>query len=542
MGFSFTHQALDVFFGQTGRGLDLDGLFLAGAHILGGHVDDTVGVDIEGHFDLRHATGCRRDTGQVEAGHGHVVGRHGTFALQHVDGHGGLVVSGRGEHVALAGGDGGVAVDQLGEHAAHGLDTQGQGRHVQQQHVLHVTGQDAALDGGAHGHHFVGVHGTVGILAEELAHLLLHQGHTGHAAHQDDFVDLVGGKTGVGQSLLAGSDGAVHQVADQGFQLGAGELDHQVLGTGLVGGDEGQVHFRFHGGGQVLLGLFSGFFQALQGHAVLGQVDAVFLLEFFHQVVDDALVEVFAAQEGVTVGGEHFHHVVAHFQDGDIEGAAAQVEHGDLFVGLLVETVGQGGGRGFVDDTLHFQTGDAAGVLGGLTLGVVEVGGHGDDGFGHGFAQVSFGVGLQLGQDHGRNFRSGVGAAVHFHTGVAVGGGGDGVGGMFLPAVHFRRSVLAAHQTLDGEDGALGVGHGLTFGDLANQAFLIGESNHGGSGAAALRIGDALGVLAFHDVDTGVGGPKVDADDFGHMWILLGEIKTVSVNALAASLSLASSK
>ena len=188
VGFSFTHQALDVFFGQTGRGLDLDGLFLAGAHILGGHVDDTVGVDIEGHFDLRHATGCRRDTGQVEAGHGHVVGRHGTFALQHVDGHGGLVVSGRGEHVALAGGDGGVAVDQLGEHAAHGLDTQGQGRHVQQQHVLHVTGQDAALDGGAHGHHFVGVHGTVGILAEELAHLLLHQGHTGHAADQDDFV------------------------------------------------------------------------------------------------------------------------------------------------------------------------------------------------------------------------------------------------------------------------------------------------------------------------------------------------------------------
>ena len=113
---------------------------------------------------------------------------------------------------------------------------------------------------------------------------------------------------------------------------------------------------------------------------------------------------------------------------------------------------------------------------------------------------------------------------------------------MLLPAVHFRRGVLAAHQTLDGEDGALGVGHGLTFGDLAHQAFLVGESHHGGSGAAALRIGDALGVLAFHDVDTGVGGPKVDADDFGHMWILLGEIKTVSLNAVAASLSLASSK
>ena len=42
-------------------------LLLAGAQILGGDVDDAVGVDVEGHLDLRHATAGRSDAVQMEA-------------------------------------------------------------------------------------------------------------------------------------------------------------------------------------------------------------------------------------------------------------------------------------------------------------------------------------------------------------------------------------------------------------------------------------------------------------------------------------------
>jgi hypothetical protein len=99
----------------------------------------------------------------------------------------------------------------------------------------------------------------------------------------------------------------------------------------------------------------------------------LFLLELVDDVVDDALVEVFAAQEGVAVGRQHFELLLAidvgDFDDGDVEGAAAQVIHGDLAV-ALPPCPGRRPARSgrLVDDALDVQAGDAAGVLGGLAL------------------------------------------------------------------------------------------------------------------------------------------------------------------------------
>jgi len=63
------------------------------------------------------------------------------------------------------------------------------------------------------------------------------------------------------------------------------------------------------------------------------------------------------------------------------------------------------------------------------------------------------------------------------------------------PARDFGRIELAAHQALDGENGALGIGDGLALGDFAHQPFL-GEGDDGRRGAAAFGVGYALRVLA----------------------------------------------
>jgi len=66
-----------------------------------------------------------------------------------------------------------------------------------------------------------------------------------------------------------------------------------------------------------------------------------------------------------------------------IEGTTTEVVDEDI--PLLVrlsrtKTVGDSGGGGLVDDTENVQASNGTGVLGGLTLVVVEVGGNGDDG------------------------------------------------------------------------------------------------------------------------------------------------------------------
>ena len=102
------------------------------------------------------------------------------------------------------------------------------------------------------------------------------------------------------------------------------------------------------------------------------------------------------------MGRADLEHAVADLEDRDVEGATAEVEDENrLVVVALVEPVGEGGRGRLVDDAQHFEPGDRARLGGGGALGVVEVGGNGDDRLGHLFAQVGLGVALEFHQGAG---------------------------------------------------------------------------------------------------------------------------------------------
>ncbi len=104
---------------------------------------------------------------------------------------------------------------------------------------------------------------------------------------------------------------------------------------------------------------------------------------------------------GVTIGGFDFDHAFAHFEQGHIKCAAAQVEDEDDLAFLFIQPVSQGRRGRLVDDSHHFQACDLAGVLCGLALAVVEVRRDGDHRAGDGLPQVGLSISLQLFQDHG---------------------------------------------------------------------------------------------------------------------------------------------
>ena len=411
--------------------------------------------------------------------------------------HGRLVVFGGGEGFRTLGRNGGVAFDELGHHATLGFDAEGQRGDVEQQHVLDLAAQHTGLQGSTYCHHLVGVHALVGLAATgEFLHHVRDGRHTGGAAHQHHVVNVGDGNASVLDHLVERCLGAVQEVLGDALELGPGEVFVQEQRV-LVGvdGDVGQVNVGGLGGGQFDLGLLCGLAQPLHGHLVLGQVHAGGCLELFDQPVDDALIPVVAAEFIVAGGGANFHHTVADFQQGHVEGAATEVENENgLFLLALLQAIGQGCRGGLVHDAQHVQASNGAGFLGGLPLGVREVGGNGNNGVGDFFTKVRFGIALELHERPGGNFLRRVLLAVNVNAPVG------------------------ADVPLHGADGAVHVGDRLVLGRLANNNFtVLSEGHDGRGGPRPLRVSDNGSVATFQSGNDRVCGAEVNAYCASHM-------------------------
>jgi hypothetical protein len=76
---------------------------------------------------------------------------------------------------------------------------------------------------------------------------------------------------------------------------------------------------------------------------------------------------------GITGRSENFEHAFLDGQQRDIKSTTAQIINDDLSLGTrLVQTIRDGGCRGFVDDSEDIQASDSTGVFCGLSLSVVE--------------------------------------------------------------------------------------------------------------------------------------------------------------------------
>ena len=295
-----------------------------------------------------------------------------------------------------------------------------------------------------------------------------------------------------------------------------------MLRPRAVRSDVGEVHFRLLARGQLDLRLLRRFLQALLGERILAQINAIRVLELLGEVVDKQDVEIFPPEEGIAVGGEHFELVLAvHFGDlnnGYVEGSATEVVNGDLGISaLLIHAVGQGSGRGLVDDALHLETGNAARVFRSLALGIVEVGGNGDDRFRDLFSEVILGGLLHLLQHFRRDLGRSHLLPLRFHPGVAVIGLHDVVGHHSNIFLHHAIVEAAPDQALHRKEGIRRVGHRLTLSGLTHEdlaVLRVGDDGRGG--AIPFCVFNNLRVPALKDDHTGVRGAEVDANNLAH--------------------------
>ncbi|KAH3663984.1 hypothetical protein OGAPHI_004698 [Ogataea philodendri] len=504
---------LDLGVGKSRRTGNSDGVVLARGLVLGRNVDDSVSVNVKGDLDLWNTLWSWWNTRKSEVTNELVVSNKFSLTLEHSDLDRGLARGSGGEHLRLLGWDSGVSWDQSGEDTTQGLNTERQWSNVQKQNVLDLTGQDSTLNGSTNGNSLVWVHSLGWLLTKERLDSADNLWHSGHTTNKNNLGNLGGGQTGILQSLLDRLDGLLDQWLNQLLELGSGHLQVDVLWTRSIGSDERKVDLGGHSGGQLDLGLLGSFSDSLDGHSVVLEVDTRLLLEGVNNVSDKSDIEILTTQVGVTVGGLDLENTVVNVQDGDIEGTSTQVEDGNDVAVVLLKTVGKSGGGWLVDNSGNVQTNNGTGILGGLSLGVVEVSWNGNDGVLGWLSKVGLGSLLHLVEDETSDLGWRVFLASSLNPGVTVGVLDDLVRNLLQVSLDLLVLESSTDQSLGSEQGVLWVDNSLSLGWNTNESLaVLGESHNGRSGSGTLGILDDSWSLTFHDGNGRVGGTQINTD------------------------------
>lgn len=213
---------------------------------------------------------------------------------------------------------------------------------------------------------------------EEVAQELLDTRNTGGATNKDDLVNLVLRHARVLEDLLDGVEGARESLGVKVLEAGTGDGGVEVLTV--------EERVNLDGGlgsvGQGTLSTLASSAETTESTSITGEILASLALELLLEVLKEVSVEILTTKVSVTSSGLDGEDTTLDVQQGHIEGTTTEIV--DENVALLLrlasaETVGDSGSSRLVDNTENVQASDGTGILGGLTLVVVEVGGHGDD-------------------------------------------------------------------------------------------------------------------------------------------------------------------
>jgi hypothetical protein len=330
-------------------------------------------------------------------------------------------------------------------------------------------------------------------------------------------VDLGLVDLGVGQDTVNRLDGGAEKILAKLLEASTGDggvevdtLEERVdLNGGLGGRREGT------------LGTLASSAETAESTSVGREILLVLALELLNKVVDETVVEILTTQVSITGSRLDLEDTLLNGKERNIEGTTTKIEDEDvaLTLNLLVETVGNGGSSGLVDDTEDVEASNETGVLGSLTLRVVEVGGDSNDGVGDLATEVGLSGLTHLGEDHGGDLLGGegLGLALELDLDDGLAGTVDDLEGEVLHiGLNLSIGELATDETLSIEDSVGGVHGDLVLGGITDETLGVGEGDERGSGAVTLVIGNDFAAILTEDTDARVRRAEIDTDGGSH--------------------------
>ncbi len=104
--------------------------------------------------------------------------------------------------------------------------------------------------------------------------------------------------------------------------------------------NKGKIDIGGGGGGELNFGLLGSLADTLHGGQIPGQIHPLRPTEFLQQIGGNRSIKIVAAQVVVTGSCENLYDTLSNFDDGDIEGAAAQIIDHNLLRSSMIQAIG----------------------------------------------------------------------------------------------------------------------------------------------------------------------------------------------------------
>lgn len=327
-------------------------------------------------------------------------------------------------------------------------------------------------------------------------------------------MDLSLGHVGVLEDLFYGRNALLEEGKAEFFELGSGDDEHEIFGF-----SEG---IDFNGGlsgrRKNTLSTFALSTETSHGSWIVSNVDVLLLEEVSSAEFDELVIEIFTTKMGVTSSSLDFEDTVVESKEGDIESTTTEIEdeHVLFTLTLLVKTVSNSGSSGLVDDSEHIETSDGTGVLGSLSLGVIEVSRHSDDCVLDGAGQESFSDFSHLDENHGRDFFSmellDFTLVLDDDLGLVIGTRLNLEGPELDVLLDNGFIELTTNESLSIEDSVDGVSGSLVLSGITDKSFGFSESNIRRGGSVTLIVCNNFDSVVDEDTNAGVSSAQIDTD------------------------------
>lgn len=416
--------------------------------------------------------------------------------MEEEDSKGRMVVIRSGEGMRIIGRDSGVELDKEGEKEEKSLNEERKRGKVEKKKVIEVEMKKEEMDRRENGKELIRVKEIVRLIEEEGIKELMNIGNEGNEEEKKKLVNLERIEEGIIERRIERIESEMKEIIEKDLKIGERKIDRKMIRESMVRSDERKVDLGMMRGRKLDIGILGRLIEEMKGKIVVIKVDENLIIEIGKKILEKKNIEVLKEKESVEIGGIKLKKEVEDLKKRKVESKEEKVIERDGIELDIVEKIGKRRRGRIVDDEKKLKKGDIEGIIGGMKMGVVEVGRKSDEGMSKGLEKVGLRSLINIMKDNRGDMRRRIFIEVKIEKGIEIVEIEDIVRKKIIVIGENRIVIEKENKEIEGKKGELRVGEGMKIRRMKREELVkIGEGDDRRGGEWKLWILNEIRVI-----------------------------------------------